>query len=456
MAALVVSGVAILLAHPRLYWGETGAIGTPSVLDLPIPFLLGHSGWGRYLHFLAAWVAVATGAVYVIFGVLTRHFRRRLLPSRTDLAWRNVRGMLADHLRLQPARAEPGSYNTLQRLAYAIVVFVLGPLVLLSGLAFSPALASVMPAIVSMFGGQQSARTIHFFAGAAVVIFVIVHVVMVVITGFRAQLRTMITGYTVPPPEGSGGRTMSRRSVIVSGLTVAAGAGGLSGTIRLADRYGLIPPDHQGPFGVGETLTYASQRLLMGQHVLAREFSRSDISSVVPVNGRPPKTDAYQRLLANDFRDWRLTVDGLVARPSTFSLADLKSYPSHSQITHQACEEGWSFIAEWTGVRLSHVLDLVGADPRARYVVFFPYDDFWESIDMADALHAQTFLAYEMNGRDMPIEHGAPLRLRVARQLGYKSIKFLSRITVTETLKPFGRGLGGVNPEFGYSWWAGI
>jgi DMSO/TMAO reductase YedYZ molybdopterin-dependent catalytic subunit len=250
-------------------------------------------------------------------------------------------------------------------------------------------------------------------------------------------------------------RLLSRRRLIMSGMTLAAGATGLAGTIRLMDRWGLIPPDHGGLYGFGETLTYASQRLVM-RHSLAREFSRSDISSVIPVNGPPPELAAYQRLMADGFRDWRLTVDGLVGRPRSFSLTDLKGYPSRTQITHQACEEGWSFIAEWTGVPLSYVLDLVGVDPRARYVVFFPFDDFWESIDMADALHPQTYLAYGMNGADLPAPHGAPVRLRIARQVGYKSIKYLSRITVTDTLNDFGEGLGGVSPELGYSWWAGI
>ena len=250
--------------------------------------------------------------------------------------------------------------------------------------------------------------------------------------------------------------TLSRRRLIVTGLTAAAGASGIAAAVHLADHHGLIPPDHGGLFGVGETLTYAAQRVLAGDASLAREFSRGDISDVIPVNGGPPENETYQRLLAGGFRDWRLRVDGLVARPTSFSLAELKGYPSRSQITHQACEEGWSFIAEWTGVQLSYVLDLVGVDPRARYVVFFPFEEFWESIDMADALHPQTFLAYGMNGRDLPTGHGAPVRLRVARQLGYKSIKYLSRITVTDTIASFGKGLGGANPEGGYSWWAGI
>ncbi len=251
-------------------------------------------------------------------------------------------------------------------------------------------------------------------------------------------------------------RIISRRRLIVSGITVAAGTTGLAGAIRLADRYGLIPPDHGGIYGVGETLTYATQRLLMSHHSLAREFNRSQISKVSPVNGMPPENETYQRLLAGGFADWRLTVDGLVARPSSFSLADLKRFPSRSQITHHACEEGWSFIAEWTGVPLSYVLNLVGVRPQAKYVVFFPFDKWWESIDMADAWHPQTLLAYGMNGQDLPTPHGAPVRLRVARQLGYKSIKYLSRVTVTDTLKPFGKGLGGASPEYGYSWWAGI
>jgi DMSO/TMAO reductase YedYZ molybdopterin-dependent catalytic subunit len=239
-------------------------------------------------------------------------------------------------------------------------------------------------------------------------------------------------------------------------LAAAAGASGLGVAAVLAERYGLVPPDHGGIYGVGETLTYAAQRLLMSHHSLAREFNRSQISKVFPINGEPPENETYQRQFAGGFHDWRLTVDGLVARPASFSLEDLKRYPSVRQITHQACEEGWSFIAEWTGVPLSYVLNLVGVRPEAKYVVFFPFDESWDSLDMPDAWHPQTLLAYGMNGQDLPKAHGAPVRLRVARQLGYKSIKYLSRITVTDTVKNIGKGLGSVSPEEGYSWYAGI
>jgi DMSO/TMAO reductase YedYZ molybdopterin-dependent catalytic subunit len=251
-------------------------------------------------------------------------------------------------------------------------------------------------------------------------------------------------------------RRVSRRELLKIGLASAAGASGLLIAARLADHYGLIPPDHGGIYGVGETLTYATQTLLMSHHSLAREFNRSDISKVFPVNGEVPQSETYDRLLAAGFAGWRLTVDGLVARPSAFSLGELKRAPVRTQITHQACEEGWSFIAEWTGVPLSYVLNLAGVQPQAKYVVFFPFDENWDSLDMSDAWHSQTLLAYRMNGQELPAAHGAPLRLRVPRQLGYKSVKYLSRIKVTDTLKNIGNGLGSISPEIGYSWYAGI
>jgi DMSO/TMAO reductase YedYZ molybdopterin-dependent catalytic subunit len=160
---------------------------------------------------------------------------------------------------------------------------------------------------------------------------------------------------------------------------------------------------------------------------------------------------------AEGFTDWRLAVDGMVSRPTTFTVAQLQSYPSRSQITHLACEEGWSFIAEWTGVPLSHVLDVVGAAPQAKYVVYFSIQPtWWDSVDMADALHPQTLITYGMNGADLPVGHGGPLRVRVPRQLGYKSVKYVTRLTVTDSLKGFGKGMGSYAAERGYSWYNGI
>jgi DMSO/TMAO reductase YedYZ molybdopterin-dependent catalytic subunit len=249
---------------------------------------------------------------------------------------------------------------------------------------------------------------------------------------------------------------LSRRKLIVTGLAATAGVTGLGVAARLAEKYGLVPPDHGGIYGPGETLTYAAQRLLT-RHSLAREFPRSQISKRPLANEIPPFRDDFKRLEAGGFVDWRLNVDGMVGRPASFSLAQLKSYPSLSQITELACEEGWSYIAEWIGVPLSYVLDVVGIRPQAKYVVYFSIDpDWWESMDMADALHPQTFLAYGMNGDDLPVVNGGPLRMRLPRQLGYKSVKFITRLTVTDSMKGFGKGLGSASPEGGYAWYAGI
>jgi thiosulfate reductase cytochrome b subunit len=177
--ALVWSGVAILLAHPRLYWGETGTVGTPSLIDLPLPFMLtGQSGWGRYLHFLSAWIAVLTGAAYVVGGMRTCHFRNDLFRPR-----------------------HPAKYNVVQRMTYSGVVFVLFPLMIWTGLAMSPAIISVVPVLVTSLGGQQSARTIHFIVASALVLFVIGHVVMVILAGFGHQISAMVLGGDVSARE---------------------------------------------------------------------------------------------------------------------------------------------------------------------------------------------------------------------------------------------------------------
>jgi thiosulfate reductase cytochrome b subunit len=194
---LVLSGIAILLAHPRLYWGETGSLETPSLIDLPLPFVLDVPirGPGRYLHFLAAWVSVFTGLVYVARGLAARHFTRNLLPARGELTMGAIRRVIGDHLRFErSSEDELATYNVLQRISYSGVVFVLFPLVVWTGLAMSPAVTSVFPFIVSVLGGQQSARTVHFFVALALVLFAILHVALVSQTGFKSRMRAMITG----------------------------------------------------------------------------------------------------------------------------------------------------------------------------------------------------------------------------------------------------------------------
>lgn len=249
---------------------------------------------------------------------------------------------------------------------------------------------------------------------------------------------------------------ISRRKLLYTGLAATAGAAGLATTARLAERYGLIPPDHGGLYGPGETLTYACQRILTAR-TPAREFPRSMISKQPFLNEIGKLPNAFKASQAANFSDWRLTVDGLVAHPLSLSVSDLRTLATRSQITEVACEEGWSYIAEWIGTPLSLVLREAGLKPEARFLAYFSIQpDWWDSLDLADALHQHTFLTWGMNNGDLPVGFGGPLRLRVPRQLGYKSIKFLTRITATDSMKHFGKGLGSSSPEGGYAWYAGI
>lgn len=205
--ALLISGVEILISHPRFYWGETGNVNTHPLFKLSIPssratvptgygyVLPDQNGWSRYLHFQSAWLAVGTGLLYLIVGLFTGHFRRNLLPGATELSPKELASSILDHLRFKrPKEEEAWSYNVLQRLAYLLVIFVLFPLIIWTGLAMSPAVGSAIPEAVSVLGGQQSARTLHFFLSGLLVLFLLVHLLMVCLAGFRNRVRAMITG----------------------------------------------------------------------------------------------------------------------------------------------------------------------------------------------------------------------------------------------------------------------
>jgi thiosulfate reductase cytochrome b subunit len=214
--ALLVSGIEILISHPRFYWGETGNVLTPPLFRIPIPssralvptgygyVLPDQNGWSRYLHFQAAWALVLTGLLYAIFSLVSGHLRKNLLPGKSGLSWRVLSREIANHLRFKrPSEDEAWSYNVLQRLTYLLVIFVLFPLVIWSGLAMSLAFVSAFPATVTLLGGQQSARTIHFFVSLLLVLFLLVHVVMVFLAGFWSRTRAMITGKAGTAKEGT-------------------------------------------------------------------------------------------------------------------------------------------------------------------------------------------------------------------------------------------------------------
>jgi thiosulfate reductase cytochrome b subunit len=192
---LIETGSGILISHPRLYWGETGAVGTPSLLDLPLPFVIGPSVWNRPIHFFFAWGLVLSALVYVAGGIVTNHFRRDLVPAKADLTWRSIAAVLTAHLRWRRTETDAsGAYNVVQRLVYLAVIFVLFPGIVWTGLAMSFGVASVFPGLATVVGGFQSVRTLHFVFASLFAIFVIVHVAMVVLVGFGVHVRAMITG----------------------------------------------------------------------------------------------------------------------------------------------------------------------------------------------------------------------------------------------------------------------
>jgi DMSO/TMAO reductase YedYZ molybdopterin-dependent catalytic subunit len=250
-------------------------------------------------------------------------------------------------------------------------------------------------------------------------------------------------------------KKLTRRALLTGGV-LAAGAAAGTALVAVGRRYGLVPPDADGIYGAGETLVYAAHRIF-GRHALAREFPRDMISAKPFANSISPSTDEFLQHQAENFANWRLEVSGHVDRPASLSLAELRAMEVRSQITEVTCEEGWSYIAEWTGTPLATVLKASGVRDTARYLVYYSSDpDWWESIDIDEALHPQTLVTWGMNGADLPVPFGGPMRLRVPRQLGYKSVKFLNRLVLTDSLAGFGDGRGQSAANDGYAWYAGI
>ena len=351
--ALLVTGVEILISHPRFYWGETGNVNTRPLFSIPIPssrsivptgygyVLPDQNGWSRYLHFEAAWLAVLTGLLYVAFGFLEGHFRRTLFPSPSEFAPGRLVRDFAKHVRFaRPGRqADPGVqpdpafHVSAGRLRVVPpdcldgAVYVARFRVGVSGGSVDSGWAAVCPHDTFLrFALPGSVRRRSRRDGVSR---------RIPTAGGRHDHRpsARITGASMS--------TMTRRTLITTGLVAGVGFSA-RGIAKLAGRYGLIPPDSGVLYGAGETLTYAAQRLLT-RHSMAREFDRSRISEKPFANVvDPPVGDDFRRLERGGFADWRLAVDGLVSRPAQFSLAELRNLPMRSQVTSIACEEGWS------------------------------------------------------------------------------------------------------------------
>lgn len=452
LTLLVRSGLEILSAHPKLYWNDDARPGSewlklsrktmppgaewtstdeatrfPAWLALPGG---GHLGLGRHWHFMIVAGWVLTGLIYVVM-LLVSHQWTRLIPTSWEVLPRAWEAALS-YLRLGiPPDGHP--YNALQQLTYAGVVFLLAPWLILTGLAMSPALQGRFGFTDRVFGGHQRARSLHFLGLVAFVAFTVVHVGMVVAHGFVREMGAIALGAaghadTVP--------AVAAGFAVVLAVNVLATSGSLG---RPAETKRLLE------IGIDGARRWLFHRWVSRQHHNHR-------SPYFRVNGRPPHDATWRRLAEGHFAAWRLEVTGQVEHPMGLSLAELEALPRSVQTTRHVCIQGWTAYAQWGGVALSEILDRCRPLPTARYVVFHTYDDKWEYpgsgyyyevIDLDMARRPQTILAFEMNGGPLPVPHGAPLRLRLEGQLGYKMAKWLRGIELVEDFRHLGRGQGG-------------
>ncbi|SDX90679.1 cytochrome b561 [Modestobacter sp. DSM 44400] len=435
----------------RMWSGENEEESWSSVVALPGKKNL---GLGRHWHFATVPFWVLTGAVYVLL-MFTSGWWRYMVPTGWDIFPDSIKAV-GTYLHFQLPKPIPGEpYEPAQKLAYFVVVFLLAPFQIATGAAMSPAVLSRFPWYGKLFGGKQGARSLHFLGLVAFAGFVVLHTFLVVIHGLPKEL-TLIT---------LGSELADHTVGLVIGLGLIA----------------LIIVVHAVATVFSLRRKRSTQHLLGAivhplEHALSRAARshqhqrRRKISPYFRVNGYPPTDPAYDALAADGFADYRLAVGGLVEQPVSLSLPELTALGVQSQTTDHNCIQGWTGIAEWSGVPLSRVLELVKPLPSARFIVFYAMDDkgltdehadryghFYGSLEIALAADPQTILAVGMNGVPLPVEHGAPVRLRAETQLGFKMVKWLRGIEFVEDLSDIGQGQGGWREDFQqYSTYAGI
>jgi DMSO/TMAO reductase YedYZ molybdopterin-dependent catalytic subunit/thiosulfate reductase cytochrome b subunit len=396
-------------------------------------------GLGRHWHFMTIQFWILTGVVYVslVFGTGYWHY---LIPTRWSLVPESINSV-GTYLRFQiPAKIPGEPFEPAQKLAYFVVIFVLAPAQIATGAAMSPALLARFPWYGKLFGGKQGARSLHFLGMCAFGIFIVVHVFMVVVHGVPQEFAAIVLG----DPEGD------RRL----GLGI-----GLAGLFLVVVFHVVITwfslhyrRRTQRLLGV---VVDPFERIISRLFTSKQQYRREDISPYHRVNGYPPTGAEYRVMAADDFRGYRLIVGGLVARPMSLSLKQLRALGEQHQITEHNCIQGWTAVAEWAGVPMARLMEEVRPTSTARHVVFYAMDDkgltegegrygfFYETIPIHLATKPQTLLALEMNGAPLPVEHGAPLRLRIETQLGFKMVKWITGIEFVQDVNDIGMGMGG-------------
>ena len=461
MTFIVRAGLQILADHPRLYWKRdctpgtewfrfqsavpTGRIWTSKDDSVTLPGWLGipgirHSiGLARWWHFLITLLWMINGAVFYVL-LFTSNQWQRVVPT-TWAVFPNALSTALQYLSLTfPADQSWTRYNSLQQLAYFITIFVAAPTSILTGLMQSPAISNRL----GWWGralNRQRARSIHFLAMGWFLLFILAHVTLV-FTGARVNLNMMWAGVN----NGS----WSGFALVVPALIFVGVAWGWASpfTLRHARLVQSIGEVISRPFGsVTQSWDPTSQ------------LTEKDISPHFWPNGTMPTSAEFDVMVANDFADYRLRIDGLVENPSDFSYAALKAMPKQEQITTHFCIQGWSGVAKWGGVPMRHILDLVKPMADARYAVFYSLAEggdggrYYDAHSLGNLRHELTLLAYEMNGAPLSVLHGAPLRLRCENELGFKMVKWIESIEFVHDYADLGAGEGGYNEDhefYGY------
>ncbi len=469
LVLLVRSGLQILADHPRLYWNvhctpnsewlrlTSAKVPTDRVWTAkdesrslsPIIGLPGYRhtiGMARHWHFLSVLFWVGNGLIFVVLLFATEQWKR-LVPDSWQVipdAW-----IVFVHYATFHMPPEPNGfyhYNALQQLAYFGVVFILTPLAIFSGPSMSPAFTNRFKWYPKLPGNRQIGRSMHFLVMCAFVVFTIIHVSLVAMTGLVRNMNHIVIGSD---------------EVGMIGLYLGLlGLGVVVGVNAMANWLAWRKPrlvQH-----IAKAVVTPVMGFLLDRPSPVAEFGREDISPFFWPNGKMPSGEKWLAMADNHFQDYRLKVFGLVANPAELSLEDLRAMGTKSQITLQHCIQGWSGIAEWSGLPLGELIKLVQPQSKVGRVVFHSFGDgvefttgesngrYYDSLSLATALHTHTLLAYEMNGEPLSRLHGAPLRLRIESQLGFKMVKWIESIEFVENLKDVGLGEGGYAEDYEY------
>jgi DMSO/TMAO reductase YedYZ molybdopterin-dependent catalytic subunit/thiosulfate reductase cytochrome b subunit len=457
------SGLEVLSALPKLYWYDDCPPGrewlrlSKKMLSAdsrklwssleeeeswsPVVALPGRKnlGLGRYWHFMTIQFWILTGAVYIVM-VFVSGYWHYLVPTSWSIVPESIRAV-GTYLHFQLPAPLPGQpFEAAQTLAYFLVIFVLAPFQILTGAAMSPSVLARFPWFGKIFGGKQGARSLHFLGLCAFAAFTILHTFLVIVHGVPKEFARIV----LSDPEGS--RT----------LALAIGLTGLAMIVVFHVVITLFSLRHRRAtqralgFLVDPFERAVSRAFRSRQH-----YPEEKISPFFRVNGYPPASEDYRRLAAGGFRDYRLEVGGLVRHPVSLSLQELRGLGEQSQITKHNCIQGWTAIGEWAGVPLARVVDLAQPTPAARHIVFHAMDDkgetqgegyvghYYGSIPLFLARDPQSMLALEMNGEALPIAHGAPVRVRLETQLGFKMVKWVKAIEFVDDYRDIGMGQGG-------------